>query len=347
VTFSGEVTKANLGKTYTIAAWPTIVALIFYVFASSICAGLLRQLFSFTIVIEIFAFAIVIGALLVVMSLVVVEPKVRRLILHRPWLLGKVHGTFSSAFTTIWHQDMGIQLVSHDLVRHVNKRGYVVRANRTPFAIVPSICFFESDWHQVLDTLELQQPGFLHLNPPPNGSHICTLSIDRLSFLDMRLRGFRWKWTEGGQSWFGAFIATSVLWTLVSNTFLAWLYFPTILCVVFVFYILRISLWTWHTKRQFATERRGYLSVGKDDFKRSVSWFTADTVFWCDGLMWIQMPARFVQRVRVEFSVIEFCARGMEFRFHREGFQNHAAWLAAIQSAKNIQGCISLRDEAR
>ena len=49
------------------------------------------------------------------------------------------------------------------------------------------------------------------------------------------------------------------------------------------------------------------------------------------------MPVRYVTRVRVEFSVIEFYARGMEFRFHREGFQNYEAWLAAVDAARRMK----------
>jgi hypothetical protein len=337
VTFSGEVTEAHLAKTFSIATAPTIAALFFYAIAFSICAGLLHQRYGLTTVGAILAFGMTTAVVLVVWSALVVKPRVRKLVRYRPWLLGKVNGTFSPAYTTIWHRDVGIQLVSYDLYRHVNKNGYVMRANRTPYAIVPSVCFFEKDWHRVLDTLDLKQPGFLQLNPPPMGSHACTLLIDRLGFLDMRLRGYRWKWTEGVGVWLIAMISSGVLWGLFSEGRPTWLYFPTILFLVLVVYLLRILLWTWHTKRQFANERRGYLAVAKEEAKRSVNWFTDDTVFWSDGLMWIQMPTKFVTRLRVEFSVIEFLARGMEFRFHREGFQNHEAWLAAKEAARTIQ----------
>jgi cbb3-type cytochrome oxidase subunit 3 len=311
-------------------------ALIFYVIGISLCAGLLHQLYGLTIVVAIFAFGILTAVLLVVFSGVVVEPRVRKLIHYRPWLIGRVHGTFSSAFTTIWHRDVGIQLVSHDLSRHVNKSGYVMRANRKPFAIVPSICFFEEDWHHVLDTLELKQPGFLHLNPPPDMVHICTLLIDRLSFLDTRLRGYQWNWTEGGLSWLCAIILTVLFWNFLFVDSPIWLQVISIPLLVLVFYLFRISLWTLHTKRQFANERRGYLALASEVTKRSVNWFTDDTLFWSDGLMWIQMPVRYVTRIRIEFSVIEFCAPGIEFRFHREGFQNHEAWLAASDVARRM-----------
>ena len=215
VSFSGEVTEAHLAKTFEIASGPMFAALCFYIISISLCAGLLNQVYGAPVAVAIFAFGILTAVLLVVLTGMVVEPRVRKLIRYRPWLLGKVHGTFSSAFTTIWHSDVGIQLVSHDLSRHVNKSGYVMRANRKPFAIVPSICFFEEDWHRVLDTLELKQPGFLHLNPPPEKSHICTLLIDRLSFLDMRLRGGRWNWSGAGLSWLGAIIVTVLFWNFV------------------------------------------------------------------------------------------------------------------------------------
>jgi hypothetical protein len=84
---------------------------------------LLHQAYGLTVVAAIFSIGIITAVLLVVYAGVVVEPRVRSLIRYRPWLLGKVHGTFSSAFTTIWHRDVGIQLVSHDLIRHVNKSG--------------------------------------------------------------------------------------------------------------------------------------------------------------------------------------------------------------------------------
>ncbi len=314
-----------------------IAALFFYVIGISLCAGLLHQIYGLTIVGAIFAFGILTAVLLVVFAGIVVEPRVQRLIRYRPWLLGKVHGTFSSAFTTIWHRDVGIQLVSHDLSRHVSKSGYVMRANRKPFAIVPSICFFEEDWHHVLDTLELKQPGFLHLNPPPEKAHICTLLIDRLSFLDMRLRGCGWNWSGAGLSWLGAVIVTIFFWNFVLvDSPILW-QIVSIPLLVLVSKVFRVSFWTWHTRRQFANDRRGYLALAKEEAKRSVDWFTDDIVFWSDGLMWIQMPVRFITRVRVEFSVIEFYARGMEFRFHREGFQNHEAWLAAIDAARKMK----------
>jgi hypothetical protein len=212
-----------------------------------------------------------------------------------------------------------------------------MRANRKPFTIVPSICYFEEDWHRVLDTLELKQPGFLHLNPPPEKSHICTLLIDRLSFLDMRLRGCRWNWSGAGLSWLGAIIVTVLFWNFVLvDSPILW-QIVSIPLLVLVSKVFRVSFWTWHTKRQFANERRGYFALAKEVSKRSVHWFTDDTVFWSDGLMWIQMPVRFITRVRVEFSVIEFYARGMEFRFHREGFQNHEAWLAAVGAARRMK----------
>ena len=88
------------------------------------------------------------------------EPWVKWLMKYRPWLLGPVHGNFSAAFTTIWHKDVGIQLVSQDLFSHLSFNAYVVRAKGHSYAIVPTASFFESDWHLILDTLELRQPGF-------------------------------------------------------------------------------------------------------------------------------------------------------------------------------------------
>lgn len=260
--------------------------------------------------------------------------KIKRLIKQRPWLLGPVHGTFSAAFTTIWHRDVGIQLVSHDLIGHLSFNSYVVRAKGNPFAIVPTSCFYQSDWHEILDTIEQRQQGFLLPIPPVIGSHVCALRCRRLSFLETRLRGFRWKSSVGGISWYFAAVTAFALWQNVGGTIPIGLILAVIPALVFVFYLFRVALWTWHTKRQFANEKRGYFSVPEFKPGRAVSWFNRDVIFWNTGRMWIHIPPRYVEKVLVEFSVIEFQARGLDMQFHREGFQHHSEWLAACETAK-------------
>ena len=160
--------------------------------------------------------------------------KIKKLIKQRPWLLGPVHGTFSAAFTTIWHKDVGIQLVSHDLLSHLSFNSYVVRAKGHPFAIVPTSCFYESDWHEILDAIEQRQHGFLMPIPPMIGSHVCALPCQRLSFLETRLRGFRWKSSVGGVSWLLAVVIAYALWWIVDETIPIWFVIVVIPVLVFV-----------------------------------------------------------------------------------------------------------------
>ncbi len=265
-----------------------------------------------------------------------VERRVGRLIQNRPWLLGPVHGTFSAAFVTIWHRDFGMQLVSQDLPDQLCVNSYVVRAEKRPFALVPSSSFYESDWHFVLDTIALLQPGFLIPIPPPSGSHVCTLLSERLNFLETRLRGYHWSPSEGGASWVVAAVLTYFVLIAFENAVPMWLVFAMIPTLVLVFFLIRVTLWTLHTKWQFANDSRGYFSAAEAETEtetgRTVSWFDGEVVFWCVGRMWIHFPIRYVEHVRVGYSAIEFRARGMDLIFHREGFQKHAAWLAACEA---------------
>ncbi len=272
------------------------------------------------------------------------EPRVKWLMKYRPWLLGPVHGTFSAAFTTIWHKDVGIQLVSQDLFSHLSFNAYVVRAKGHAYAVVPTASFFESDWHLILDTLELRQPGFLLPIPPITAAHVCILPSRRLSFLEMRLRSCRWSASEGGASWLVAGLLTYNCWWVVDDILPGWVMFAMVPALVFAFFLFRVALWTLHTSRQFANETRGYLAVPETDPGRTVSWFNHEIVFWCAGRMWIHFPTRYLDRVRVDFSVIEFQARGIEMFFHREGFQSHADWLAACDTARELIAKGSLRD---
>lgn len=258
--------------------------------------------------------------------------KVSGLVSRRPWLLGRVHGTFSAAFTTIWHGDLGIQLVSQDLLLHLSRNAYVIRSKGRPFALMPTSSFLEKDWHIVLDTLALKQTGFLQAIPPSTGSHVCVLDSQRLSFLEMRLRGYRWVGSTGGVSWIAAVLIAFYFYQSREETVPLWFALCLVPVLIFLLYLFRVLLWTWHTKRQFSNETRGYLTVPKGHPERVLSWFNDDVVFWCTGRTWLHVPRRYVDKVRVGFSVIEFRAAGTEMLFHREGFQSHANWVAACEA---------------
>ena len=258
------------------------------------------------------------------------------LVKYRPWLLGPVHGTFSAAFTTIWHREMGIQLISQDLSSYLSWNAYVVRANRRPFAIVPSECFEKSDWHSVLDTLEQRRAGFLLPIPPANDALVCTLLSGRLNFLETRLRGYRWRFSEGGAAWLVAALITMVSWPWTESSLPDWAFFAAIPGLVLVFYFLRIAVWTWHTRRQFANELRGYLAVEETHPERVMNWFNSEVVFWSNGRMWIHMPIKFIDQIAVNFSSIEFKSRGIHMLFHREGFRDESHWLMACDKAGKL-----------
>ena len=343
VQFSGEVTEGHLKAAYSNSFFSPFLMVPLYFLATcflvAVIVGSLRR-FSFSVGISTIVFFVGAGLIYIWYWFLHVEQRVSRLVKFRPWLLGPVHGTFSAAFTTIWHRDVGIQLVSQDLPNHLRFNSYVVSAERRPFSIVPSSCFFESDWHFVLDTLALLQTGFLINIPPANGSHVCILQSERLSFLEMRLRGFRWWPSVGGASWMVAAVMTYFILNAFENPVSMWLVFAMIPSLVLVFYLFQVSLWTWHTKRQFANDTRGYFSVAESELAtqrcHTVSWFNREIVFGCAGRMWIHFPVRFVEKVRIGFSAIEFRARGVDMIFHREGFQNHAAWLKALETAREI-----------
>ncbi len=340
--FSGEVIERHLGQAYSVlSCLPFLRAPLFLLAAGAFVFFVFLSWFSFSLGLAIIVFSVGAGLAALMVWLLCVEPRVSRLIQYRPWLLGPVHGTFSAAFTTIWHRDFGIQLVSQDLPSHLSFNSYVVRAGQRPFAIVPSSSFYESDWHFVLDTLALLQPGFLIPIPPENGSHVCTLLSERLNFLETRLRGYRWSPSEGGASWVVAAVLTYLFLLTFENAVPMWLVFAMIPSLVLVFFLFRVTLWTWHTKRQFASETRGYFSIAEaakeTETRQTVSWFNREIVFWCVGRMWIHFPVRYVESVSVGFSAIEFQARGMSLKFHREGFQNQAAWLAACETAGKIR----------
>ena len=340
--FNGEVTELHLSRTYSASSRAKFWAICLTIFALLIPGFTFLTLrlpvsqpesVGLAFVIGIVAFAFL---FYLFQSRFGFEPRVKWLMEYRPWLLGPVHGTFSAAFTTIWHKDVGIQLVSQDLFSHLSFNAYVVRAKGNSYAIVPTACFFESDWHLILDTLELRQPGFLMPIPPMRGANVCILPSRRLSFLEMRLRSYRWSASEGGASWLVAALLTYNLWWVVDDILPIWFMFAMVPALVFAFFLFRVALWTWHTKRQFANETRGYLAVPETEPGRTVSWFNHETIFWCAGRMWIHFPTRYVDRVRVDFSVIEFQARGIEMLFHREGFQSQADWLAACDTSREL-----------
>jgi len=277
---------------------------------------------------------VLVGMFLALVSYVpfVTSLKVRGLVNRRPWLLGRVHGTFSAAFTTIWHGELGIQLVSQDLPLHLSRNAYVIRALRRPFALIPTSSFLEKDWHTVLDTLALKQTGFLQAIPPSTGSHVCVLESQRLSFLEMRLKGYRWVGSTGGGTWIAAVVVAFYVYQSWEETVPVWFVFGLVPFLIFLLYLFQILLWTWHTRRQFSNETRGYLLVPDGHPGRIVSWFDDDVVFWSTGRTWLHVPMRYVDKVRVGFSVIEFRAGGTEMLFHREGFQSHANWVAACEA---------------
>ena len=287
------------------------------------------------------ACATMVGVLLALANYLpfIVSLRVRGLVQRRPWLLGPVHGTFSAACTTIWHKDLGVQLVSQDLPVYSSPNAYVayvVRAKRRPFALVPTSSFFKRDWHTILDTLELRQTGFLQSIPPPAGSHVCILESQRLSFLEMRLRGYRWIGSSNGDVWIIAVALVFLTSRALNLAVPAWLLFGSVPVLILLLYLSRVALWTWHTKRQFANNERGYLTVPNDSPERTVSWFNEEVVFWCAGRMWLHIPMRYVDKIRVGFSVIEFRAKGTEMLFHREGFQSHEDWIAACNAARSL-----------
>ncbi len=343
--FSGEVTARHLTRAYSATSRSTL--LVSVAFGLFIAIALISAFFAtlrlptrypswfFPVVVTGFAFFSVSVFLAFVSYLpFVISQKVKRLVKRRPWLLGRVHGTFSAACTTIWHGDLGIQLVSQDLPLHLSRNAYVIRANRRPFALVPTSCFFENDWHSVLDTLELRQSGLVQAIPPPSQSQVCILESLRLNFLGMRLRWYRWVGTTGGATWITAVVVAFYVSQALEETVPGWLVFCSVPVLVFLFYLFRVALWTWHTNRQFANERRGYLSVPEDHPERIVSWFNEEMVFWCSGRMWLHVPKRYLDDVRIGYSVIEFRAGSTEMLFHREGFQSHSSWLAACEAAR-------------
>jgi uncharacterized MnhB-related membrane protein len=349
VQFSGEVTERHIARAYSatprsslyIAAFFAVVFVspLFAVVFNSISVG--QSYPSWLLLAAGIGLSIaIVGVFLSLATYLpfIMSLKVRGLVLRRPWLLGLVHGTFSAACTTIWHKDLGVQLVSQDLPQHLSFNAYVVRANRRPFALVPTSSFFKRDWHTVLDTLELRQTGFLQSVPPPMGSHVCILESQRLSFLEMRLRGYRWVGGTSGGIWISAVAIAFFAARALNETVPFWLVLGSVPVLILLLYLLRVALWTWHTKRQFSSEKRGYLLVPEDHPERTVSWFNEEVVFWCAGRMWLHIPMRYVDRIRVGFSVIEFRAKGTEMLFHREGFQSHANWIAACNAARSLVG---------
>jgi hypothetical protein len=269
-----------------------------------------------------------------------------RLQKRRPWLVGPIHGIASNGRLTVWHNDVCFQ--SHLQSFMLNpRRGmlcYPDLENAFPWTMVPSTCFYEDQWYELLEAgryPRTQEPLIVQAAPPDGWE--CLLSLDRSLRLGNRTRAIAWRPTFGPLLvllvlglWLSFLPGISGIPRIPGGSGLN-LTLPVLALLIWVlFEIGRYLLAQFQVMREYSDPNRGAYRKRPIGSRSQLQWFTRQQILFSDSLHWILCPVRYVERVKIRNSWIEFSIGGEPVQFHREGFANESAWQGACKDALEI-----------
>lgn len=265
-----------------------------------------------------------------------------RLLKRRPWLAGPLHGVASSGRLTVWHNDLCIQTAMQGYMVDT-KRGmisYPDTESTFPWAMIPSSCFFQDQWYDLLSTLSHHRRAErLIVQAATEGSWDCILSPQRSLALKNRTKPLSLK-PNGGI--LVIFLVLGIWLNFVSRSLNYETSF-TLVGVLALFLgayvlieILRVIYFRFQVVRQFAEgNNEAYRNVPAGQ-EPQLQWFSKEQVLFSDTNHWVLCPVKYVQRVKVRVYWIEFRIGDQTVLFHREGFADEASWRGACQDALAI-----------
>lgn len=270
-----------------------------------------------------------------------------RLLKRRPWLAGPLHGVVTSGRLTVWHNDLCLQSKMQGYMVNT-KRGmisYPDTESALPWAMIPSNCFFQDQWFDLLSTLgRHRRAEGLIVQAAPAGSWDCILAPQRSLALKNRTKALSLR-PNGG-----AFLILLVLSIWLSfipmslNYETSFFAVPAVFLGVYVVMeLLRFSYARFQVVRQFAENNveayRG-IPAGQEP---QLQWFSKEHVLFSDTNHWVLCPVKYVQKVKIRVCWIEFRIGDEPVLFHREGFADESSWRGACQDALAIEQELGLR----
>jgi hypothetical protein len=276
-----------------------------------------------------------------------VSTKLKRCLAKRPWLLGATHGTVSGSRWTVWHNDVCIQTNDQIYFDEAYKGVILYPLSSTPIALVPSTCFYEHQWFELLQDYRRNRFMPLVIEAPPPDAFECALAPTRVLYLSDRYAAWRWRLSQSS-FWIATVIGLFVhLW---SRPYAIFGNGMVVVVPIAIWGVLEIGrfIWSrWSVNRQFHSEagigyRRADFAgnmerVGNQGESIALTqWFNQGTILSCDLHFWMKLPTRLIESVRIDAAAIEFRVAGMKLIFHREGFANEETWQSACRMAKEL-----------
>jgi len=273
--------------------------------------------------------------------------KFKRCMAKRPWLLGTTHGTVSGSRWTVWHNDVCIQ--TNDLIYfdEAYKGVILYPLSSTPIALVPSTCFYEHQWLELLQDYRRNRFMPLVIEAAPPDAFECALAPTRVLYLSDRYAAWRWRLSQSS-FWIATVIGLFVhLW---SRPYAVFGNGMVVLVPITIWGVLEVGrfVWSrWSVNRQFHSgDGVGYRQADStNDLERVrnqvgaialTQWFNKETILSCDLHFWMKLPTRLIESVRIDEAAIEFRVAGMKLVFHREGFANAESWESACRLAEEL-----------
>lgn len=276
--------------------------------------------------------------------------KVEKLTRIRPWLIGPTHGVVSGGRWTVWHNDFCMQTTTRSFMDDPGSGMlvYPSPSSPSPLAMVPSTCFFESQWRELLDDY-LTNRTYIPLiaEAPPTDAWVSILSPNKsLSLMD-RYRATHWR----PSSHIILVVLVLAVWATLFEQFPrksqptwaigALALVPWILLETTRFTRAKLlAKWDFQDPRRAPYRKSVQASPHGiqtlDAAWPEIRWFNQDTLFVSDFQHWMRIPTRYLESVLVEPNYITFRLHDLKLVFHREGFEDETHWQAACDTARSL-----------
>lgn len=271
----------------------------------------------------------------------------KRLLKRRPWLQGAIRGDITSGRLTVWHEDLCLQSSLYPFMINP-KRGMICYPdveNTFPWAMIPSTCFFEDQWYELMAVS--RQPGTPQSRvapATPADGWEWRLEFNRSLTLRNRIKALSWRPNLGI---FLLFVVLGLWLSFIPNAVGYQQGVSAIPGVMLVGWVMteiaRFALARAMVYREYSNpQRQAYRKTPLNQWPQA-QWFSPQQVLFCEMQHWVLCPVRYVQKVKVRDSWIEFRIGGESILFHREGFANEEAWQGACRDASAIQRAVTER----